>query len=117
VKERLTLLIHWIGFVFVIGGVVIGIGSGGVELISAMNLPDRTYAVEIVAQNSPGFAESLRRYYETATWYKRATPSGGGVPYFVEQFLLGAALLGIGLFLYVLKWILVGNKKFFPWKS
>ena len=62
--QRLTLLIHWTGFVVGIVGAALGL------------------------------------------WFNNP-----------DSLFIGALSIAFGFFLWVLKWLISGNKSFFPWKS
>ena len=100
--QRLALLIHWIGFVVIVGGVVVGLGGVLYQSI-----------LEFAPINPDGSLESDNELFERIVAY--GSPSFGEV--LLNYLVIGALGVGIGLFLWVLKWLISGNKSFFPWRS
>ena len=100
--QRLALLIHWIGFGFFLFGVVIGLGGVLYQSI-----------LEFASINPDGSSESDYERFERIVAY--GSPSFGEV--LLNYLAIGALGVGIGLFLWVLKWLTTGNKSILPWKS
>jgi len=98
--QRLALLIHWIGFGFFLFGVVIGLGGVLYQSILEFASPD-------------GLSVSDNERFERAVAY--GSPSFGEV--LLNYLAIGAVGVGIGLFLWVLQWLISGNKSLWPWKS
>ena len=114
--QRLALLIHWIAFGSVIYGVlaflfrIVGKEPYTLEKIEAARglLADpelETNSAYLTEQRQAAIATAQRMQAEGAF---------DGLLFFSVQPL--AAGLGFAVTLWILKWLISGNKSFFPWK-
>ena len=96
--ERLALLIHWIGFVVIVGGVVVGLWFVYIEYGEYTTGYSYLYPLSY-----PGFNDAQ----EAELFRERV----------VELLVNTVVAVVIGLFFWVLKWLISGNKSLWPWKS
>ena len=107
--QRLALLIHWIAF----GSVIYGVLAFLFRIVGK-----EPYALEIIEAAryvlaNPRFQESNPEAYANAL-RMQAEGAFDGLLFFSVQPL--AAGLGFAVTLWILKWLISGNKSFFPWK-